>query len=829
MAIVVAPVRISKKITIDDNFASLRNITPEGDLEFELSYSVNQSEAISSGVSTVFITTYTAKKKDYSIFENVSGKKALSGDIANNILNMPAALRAVTTANDGKVLDQIISDVTSRINNQIVAFVRSSKFSNSKDSLQRVQQLFKTQVVLKEISKVEDEVGEKQAILQTNRSSLQNIEHKTTVRHSIKNLMLKKGIDPSQIVNQKSDRISAGKNISGVYVPTNKKIGHRWGDDDTSDITNHTFSQILPDTTAKFTSTDEIASNRLMQSIQTVPVDKITVTEILRLTSDKLSASRGSLSFVFIKFEVRNKDGMIVDTIEKELDISFHLRLFNTPKLPPIVKFCRNEAASKGILQIFQQDPKATAVRVYRKYVYHTSNELDDYILIGVFNIAKGVGFASIPIDIARKDTVLYRVIAVNSDGTVGFDYTNIVINPSGSKKNRFRYLSLTTKIVADGVSIDISGIPSGVVSLKVLRKNKTLFEKKYTAINTVMTYIDRMKDAEVYSIVDTQAKDDNYYEYVAELTYRDGLTEQAGYSAVKYIPFVENIVDTKIIDFTTSSDPSNLDVSFGIITKIQDTDLDSVKNLLEKQGLSQFYSSNIANERDKLSRLIAHNVTRVNLTTGIRENFGTITTGKFVDSVFRKINSALPLKQGQQYRYDVVTLLRRADELFDTLEKSAIDATTKKSYTFKPSKFFHPITLKKGNLLEKETQQAHYAESSMTLGSVGDLVTVNVSFNENLITISDISAAKYDKDHILLKWAVSGDKKLVDHFIIILEENGMRAPVGKVQLNDSKMQYEFIHAIAKDEVGDYMYAIIPIFNDYTVGAESKSNKVIVQ
>lgn len=824
----VAHRHIPKKISVGDDFIALKDVAQNGDLEFEVTYSVDQSEVISSGVSIVKLTAYATRKREYSIFENSSGQRAGAQDVVDNILNLQRAYRNIVRANENHILATAISDVTAKINNQIVSYVRSPRFSKANNSISRVQQLFKTKVTLKEVSKMEDETGEHHAILQTNRNNLPNNDVQSTVRQSIRSMIMKKGVDPSRITDLKNDRVSSGKNLRGTYVPPTRNTGYRWGDDENSDVVRQTFTQMMPGTTTKLTTTEEIPAHHLIQTIQTVSIDKIDVPVKFIIPSSKLSNARGAISVVFVKLDVMNRCGVIVDTIEKELDIAFHLRLFNTPKLAPIVKFARYESLSKGTLQVFQQDPTATAVRVYRKYMYHVSNVIDDYVLVGEFSVAKGAGFANIPIDLSRKDTSIYRVVPVSSEGIVGFEYSNIVINPPGGNKNKFRYVSLTSKIVSNGVSLEIRDIPAEVVGFKVLRKDKTLFDDSYSVVGDIVTYVDRSKDDQIYSVVDNQAKNDHTYEYVAELVYRNGSTDLSGYAIVEYSPLAENLVDTRIVDLTTSSDPIKPDVSFNIESKLTDGNLDSIKNLLEKQGLSQFYAANILKERDKLKQIIAHHVTRVNLTLGIRENFGVVTTGAFTDSELGKINSVSPLQQGYRYRYDVSTLLRTPETLFETFEKTATDPITKKSYTFNPSKFFHPITMKKGNILDRETQLARYAKEDMSFGNVGDLVTAEVSFANEIVTVTDVRALKYDRYHVLLKWTLNGSAKLIEHFIVVLEENNMQVPIGKVQTNEEKRQYEFIHILPIDEVGNYTYTIIPVFSDYTMGAEKKSNKVII-
>lgn len=824
----VAPRRTSKKITLQDDFASLISIGETGDLEFEVTYRINQTDIIRSGVTKVNVSAYVTRKREFSIFENKHGFRADTGEMIQNILNLPRAYRGVVKANENFVLTSTLSDASAFVNNQLVSYVRSPAFVRSGNNLDRYTQAYRTRVSVKPVSQFEDDEGDVAPIIQTNRNNLPDIDFKTTVRQSMKSVMLKKGIDPGRVVDLSRDRTSASKNSKGVYVPPTRRTGYRWGDDENADIVRQTFTQMIPGTTVKVTTSRELTSEKLIPVIDTVPRDQIDIPVRLLLEASKLSTSKGVISKVFVKLDALNKCGMIVDSIEKELDIAFHLRLFSTPKIAPEVKFSRYESLSKGTLQIFQMDPLATSVRVYRKFVSHITSELDDYVLVGQFSVAKGKGFATVPIDISRKDTSVYRIIPVSSEGLVGFEFTNLIINPSGGNKIKFRHVSLSSRIVENGVSLEVRELPADAVAFRILRKNKTIFEKDVTTVGDVATYVDRSKDEQVYSIVDNQTKDGNTYEYVVELIYQNGTTDLSGNVLVEYLPLVENLVDTRIVDLQTSADPIKPDVSFRIESKLTDSNLDAVKSLLERQGLSQFFTGDVQQEREKLKSLIAHQVTRVNLTTGQRENFGVVTTAQFTDSELGKINSVLPLKQGYRYRYEVNTLLRAPETLFENLEKSAIDPFTKKAYTFKPSKFLHPITMKKGNILERSAQLTRYAKDDMSFGNVGDLVATEVAFTQERVVITDVKAFKYDRYHVLLQWTLGGSSKLVENFIIVLEENGMQVPIGKAHAIEQKRQYEFIHSLPIGDVGNYVYKIIPIFSNYSMGPESKSNAVLV-
>lgn len=822
------PPRTTKKITLDEDFAELVDVTSDGSLIFQITYGINQSEVIASGVSTVKASVYATRKREVSIFENKRGQRASAAEIISNIQGLQRTYRSIAKSNEQNLLAHAISDATSRVNNQLVSFIRSPAYQKTQNYTSRITQLYKTKVFLKEVAAVENDEDIDHPILQTNRNTLPDIDYQSTVRQSIRSMLLKKSVDPSNVVNLSKDRVSAIANLRGVYIKPDRPTGYRWGDDENANVVRQTFTQMVPNTTLKVTTSSAITTEKLIQVIETVPQDKIKVPVTISVPAEKMSSPRGSISTFFVRLDVVNRCGVIVDSIEQEIDVAFHLRMFNTPKVAPEVKFARYDSFSKGTLQVFQQDSRATSVRVYKKFISHVSNESDDYVLIGEFSVVKGAGFASIPIDISRKDTSIYRVIPVSSDGIPGYEFTNIVINPPGGNKNKYRYVSLTSKIVENGVALEVRELPPDVVAFRILRRNKTIFESSPTTVGDDVIYVDRSQDDQIYTVVDNQTKADNVFEYTVELIYRNGTSDIAGYALVEYLPLVENLVDTRIVDLQTSTDPINPDVTFRIESKLIDGNLDAVKNLLEKQGLSQFFSDSVLKERDKLKKLIAHQVTRVNLTTGQRENFGVVTTEFFTDSELGRINSVQPLKPGYRYRYDISTLLRAPETLFESIDKEAIDSVTKKPYSYKPSKFLHPITMKKGNILEREAQLSRYAKDDMSFGNVGDQVSTEVSFAQEQLALTDVRAFKYDKHHVLLQWTLDGASKLVENFIIVLEENGMSVPIGKVHAIDEKRKYEFIHTLTANDVGNYVYNITPVFTNYSMGSEVKSNSIVV-
>jgi hypothetical protein len=355
-----------------------------------------------------------------------------------------------------------------------------------------------------------------------------------------------------------------------------------------------------------------------------------------------------------------------------------------------------------------------------------------------------------------------------------------------------------------------------------------TTFEKEYRNVGESIVFVDdASRIADHVTLIDGDVIPENVYEYVVKLIYGSGTSEIVGNNVVEFLKPTPGKVDTKIENVIVdhSSEPN---VTFNLSTTIIDNNIDIIKTLLQRQDIYDLFKDDVAREREFIKSLIAHNVKRIDLTTGDKENFGIITSTLFSDRDLRKNQAIQPLKVGHKYRYEITALLRAPETMFELLSKEKFDPITKKTYTFNPSKFLHPITLNRGVLMTSQGLKTRYAKEAMSHGIIGTIESVDVSFDSDNTIVLDSSASRFDRHTNVITWKTQGSIDAIDHFVIIKDVLGVRTLIGKAHSEFSYGNCQYLHRLTQRDLGALRYVIIPVLNTYEIGAESITNVVVI-
>ena len=573
----------------------------------------------------------------------------------------------------------------------------------------------------------------------------------------------------------------------------------------------------------KLKNTTEFTSIMVYESIID---DSASLEKIITLKIDKIKDESGLYKNLFLQIDLIDNTQTSVQQIIKEFDISKYIDIFLMPKTPPIVTY-QNLTNTKAILKIKQTDKNAKYVRIYQKIISSSSNLNDNYFQL--INKIETNGFLEVVmyVPMSKKSTYVYRVVSSNEYDKLSCEYTDVTIK--NHNKIQSKFLAMSYRNLQSSIDIDIRNVPSNVISFTVLRKNLSIKEKVYKKINDSHVFIE--EDKEYYSFSDASVKSNNIYEYVCKLNYKNGHTENTGIIVVEYQPNSSNIIETKISNFKIDNLNDKIDVNFNISTVITNDNFNNLYNMLKMQGYDELYLQEIKDEKDKLQNLIAYEIYRYDITSGVEEYFGVITENEFIDSKFATRSSVSPLVAGRIYRYRVSTLLRKSDTLFEDLSKSATDKITKKVYTYNPYKFFHPIALTKGNIITNKSVKSNYSKNEMSHGSIGNHVEIDAVLTNSNNKVVEFVSKLYD-NNIVLSWRYNGDLSNVDHFEVYKEQfdSPNRLIIGKCHAVENSSLFTFTKEINKlNDYGDIVYVVIPIFNTYTSGTEQKSNKIRIE
>jgi hypothetical protein len=528
---------------------------------------------------------------------------------------------------------------------------------------------------------------------------------------------------------------------------------------------------------------------------------------------------------LYLTVKVSDTDDVVIQTITRAFNPRDYIKFHSIPTLPPFAKTTGYGSKTHALLTVKQRDKKATSIKVYRRVYDHHTLEDQSYTFVSEFNITITDGWKYVPLEVSLGNTFIYRVIAIGNDGSLGSGYETVVLKPTQKDSNIKRVVVTTTPIL-NGVELDITHLPSDCVSFQLLREDTTTLKGTLEVVSTPI-YVETSDPNRAYTIQDTTVKRGHVYRYYCRLYRKNGSHFRRLVTLYEHFPLVENLVDTKLVDVRAQLTDLGYDVKFTIQTAVVSTDLDQYKLLLQRQGLYDLFASDVKDARDQLGKLIAHNVRRVDLTTGAVEDFGTVTSTEFSDLTERNVAGVSDPVSGRKYRYVVTALLRAPETMLDTFVKTSTDATTGRSYNFSPFKFLHPVVAAHGNLVSNSSLRSHYSSDPMTFGVIGNYTSAEVALDTQFPNVTNLTREKFGSDVDVLKWSLRGSPSDVDHFQILVERSGKRTIVGRSICLPDAQTFQFVRWLHSFETDvDLRYYVLPIFHDFTRGAPIQASNV---
>jgi hypothetical protein len=800
---------------LTEDFAVLKEISKDGYYVYEVKYKVNPKKASLNKAFKVKITVSKEApiKKTNLNFSTVDPQAMLK-----NVLYKAPQSKDLTRAFQANVILSKNSDITKRIpNDQTLSLTKNNGIETSALGV-------KKELRLASVSELNNQ-NVVMPVFQTNlfkkSETTPTAPNSITLREHSHELIFSKGIDPASIAVRSNTIASSAKVNAGVTVKQNIVAVH----DRHKSLVESVLQKSVPNISTQF----HLSVNDHIPVVVELPVVFIEIEEEVRIPIGAI----GEREF-FLIFELINSAGITVETIYNNVTHPKYVSAIKIPKEPPTVKFMPSGKVGKTILLIKQEDPYATGVNIYRKTLDKHSPQIDaQYTFIGKMSVKKGEDFKRFEDEHANFNPTIFRVVPYNDSGVMSSEFTSIVsksekppTNIRVKKEIKPNFVSMAYRFEEHGLDLEIKDLPPGPIIMAVLRYDLTLKEQQSTMIGDFILLDGRGSAPLIVS--DNSVKKEHIYEYICKLIYRDG-QEVIGSNKliVEYIPVTNNVVNTNVGPSKVIQEGTNLDVTFDIDSSLVETNIDLIRRAMQAQGLAGIFQEDIIKNKEKLQNLLGYRVVRTNLTTGEIEDFGIIIDTKFSDAKFGKIKGVKPVQPGFEYRYAISTYFRSPETLIPTFTRT-VKTSTNNSYTFAPSKWYHPVTLFKGNIVSEKSLQANHAKSDFSHGIVGNITSVNVSLSKVLPSLYDANVSRVGNRLALIQWKVQGEISKIDHFIVILEMLGMRTIVGKSHNVSDGNYFQFIDLLDKGEHGALTYYILPVFYDYSRGTELQTNQVII-
>lgn len=811
-------------LKVEDSFAKLVGLLASGDMFFEFTYSISQLQAVQKNSLKVNVSVLSKTIPRRPLLQNSHVGYINTRSLVQNILTQVTHAKLVVKEQETYTVATRASDISAWINNEIVGQLRAGT------NPEQIPSFTTTKLVTKPAStlKLDNEVKPLMQFLAHTNLPAENIDTLTSssldldTRQTMFDMILRQGIDPSHITELTHRSIPASYTLGGIVRPT--RAPEQVFDPSVQLLNYYVLNdQAEPSRTL----TNQIQDDVLVQVVEQVTKDELDIPVRIVIPKHARFLEGADTSHFLVKFDlIDGKTKATIDSITKTLDVARHIQLYYTPRKPPVVQVSASEVSSRVNLEIKQVDSGATSVQVYKKTLYRATVEVEDYTLIGTYPLTAKQQSLIVAVEKPLNSNALYRIVPVGLLGTKGFEYTNVVVAPS--RYFPIKAVAINAKCSELGIEVEIRQFPPSATSVEILAKNLTTHDSVYRNVGGVNLIDDASRVADYVSVTDTLVSEGRVYEYVARVTYKSGLSELSGNAIIEFVKLTPGKVDLQISDVDVTNEGDEPNVTFNIRSIVVDENIDVVLALLKRQDIKEFFDGDIAKEREFLKSLIAHNVQRVDLNSGRREDFGVVVDDFFDDRGLRKNNSVSPLAFGKKYRYEISTLLRAPETMFDQFVKTKVDGVTQKSYTFSPSKFLHPIVLTRGVIVTAAGLRTRYTKEAMSHGLIGSMETIEISFDDQPARIQNPASARFNRSLNIITWKLEGSIDQIDHFLITKDVHGVRTIIGKAHSEFEFGNCQYLHPVSSRDQGELKYIITPVFNSYRIGVSAITNSVVV-
>lgn len=528
------------------------------------------------------------------------------------------------------------------------------------------------------------------------------------------------------------------------------------------------------------------------------------------------------------------KNKISVQNIIQDVDFQILLKDATVPSIAPKISIVDN--GTKRKIGIKQLDPRASEIRIYRKLMNKDSSIEDSYELVTSLNAASGDAFNLTDANSSMQRGI-YRAVSYDAGGKTIGEFTSAVIGKSkiSKQKNVEDPLTIFACETVNGIQIFLYNIPYGVVAVRAVRRNLTIYEKEFSTPISIDGNGQKSIDNETNntSFLDRPVRPDTIYEYKVIMTDVRGNTYESQRSSIVHFIGSKSAEESKSLisqDYKIESDGVERTVSFQIDVSSSKTTLDQVYDILSSTGLESQYLDEIKSNRELLNKITALEIVRFDCSTGYIENFGVVKAGVFEDSPrSRKVYNVSNVLPGNKYIYYARLLVRSPGTIFSQVNVSRIDVETGKSFTTNLKKYNSPKTLKKGvlasNVIQKRAisvtglsnDPSSSTSDEMIAGMTSTTVIVTVDIPRRDVDVRDIFLRKTQRGNEIT-WSLFANDRKIDHVIIHADYNGRMAPLRAIHF-DGSSKMMFLDEMLANEKNQVNYYIQVVYANYDMGS----------
>lgn len=846
-------------ITLPNDFAVLEDITKEGRFRYAIKYNVDVPRAVKENA---FLVKIHASLEPPDVKDVPGFTRLNSQEVIKNLLTRQAERTEMNRAFVKNFIATVTSDITSKIPNDKAKELKPTKvqktFKNYDDAkLTAEKYLFQKRGF--KLVKASDLTTQNvsQPVFQTPlfQPTVNEIVPLQPPQEYGFDLILKHGIDPAQMGNRTTQVVDTEKAYAGILqrprgVAREAVIGSPVG------AVKPAFgilNTVLGESQVKPSSQLGLANNDFTHVQVEESTNIVTIEEDLYLDVSAVGDQ------FYLIFELQDINGVETESTSTVVHHARNLSVFTLPVQLPFVSATRCTGYNR--LELKQVDPNGAGVFIYRKILNtHSATTEADFVQIAKMPLRTQDGSKWYNDPNPGMQPVIYRVVTYNRAELKSHDFASAVVNPPqrvhmvrAHAQQKKLFMSINTKVVDKTIQIELNDIPPGVLAMKVFRLDLTRHEKlsEATQVGNVV-YIQKLPTPNSrFYVTDTAPVDQRVYDYRVKLIFRDG-TEfwSSSSSHIQFNPIVNNVITTTSTPIKATNVGNELDVVFRLSSVVTEGKMDQVRKAMEQQGILGFYQDDIIQNRDQLQNLIAYQIKRTNLTTGEIEDMGVFIGRDFSDNAVGHNRGVKKVQAGHTYEYTINTHFRSAQSLISTFTTTVTNTNNPdRTYSYAPSKWQHPVTLRDGNLVSTTSLKRNHANTDFTFGTVGDILHIRISLAPPAPAVQKATVSPLGKGKVMLRWELKGSPKQIDHFLVMKEEMGMRTLVGKVHALTDARSLQFIDTPSLPEVTRAnptqnlplsglvnqaletaaTYHVTPVLHDLSHGPATKSPQAITK
>jgi hypothetical protein len=428
-------------------------------------------------------------------------------------------------------------------------------------------------------------------------------------------------------------------------------------------------------------------------------------------------------------------------------------------------------------------------------------------------------------VDNIKPNHVVYRVVVINGDGSVG-DFSSIVIpsfkkvsDPLNSAGTPVSIRAINTQ---DRISINVVPLSRDILTLRLLRQELEKTGNFSEGIVTLQSTDNETTTVLNGSKTEIEFHDDTTilgrkYRYFTAL--RIGQPGDASRSQ-EIISDEDEVIIRKFflgelpfaIDVTSDTvetdTNNNISVSFEIVVEATADLFSTVIHSLREAGIADEFISKLQNDETKTKLFTMFLVERFEVATGIRASFGLVPPGKFVDSPKSRLPRGIPSPiAGKRYEYIIKTCLQQPSVFLQSSNIGVINRENKE-FSKSAARFGRLIYDKLGILPpESDILNGKSIESLVLESQIGQEQAVRISLpaaNPIVEHIDIINKVAYN----FLTWRVTGNTAEVSYFLVYCNIDGHEQLLGATAATESASVYRFRDDRFFDEVGEKTYSV---------------------